>query len=172
MTYLALSDAAEAPAFWQVGCLEVATTEKRMTQAHQDVEHGRQLGIGARVLDAAEAASRCPLPLADARTGAGGGPRSPRRRTGWCGGRVATGDRVVLATGIWGPALAATAGVRLPMVDVQHPYLFTAERPELDDTPIDAPIVRYPDHTVYTRCHGRRCGLGSRGASTTGATAR
>jgi hypothetical protein len=44
---------------------------------------------------------------------------------------------------------------------VQHPYLFTAELPELDDTPIDAPIVRYPEHTVYTRRHGRRYGLGS-----------
>lgn len=67
----------------------------------------------------------------------------------------------MLATGIWGPVLAAGVGVRLPMVNVQHPYVFTAERPELDDTPIDAPIVRYPDHAVYTRRHGRRYGLGS-----------
>ncbi|GAB2601705.1 hypothetical protein GCM10027168_38540 [Streptomyces capparidis] len=70
-------------------------------------------------------------------------------------------DRVVLATGIWGPVLAAGAGVRLPMVAVQHPYLFTADLPGLDDTPVDAPIVRYPDHLVYTRRHGRRYGLGS-----------
>ncbi|WP_246102864.1 NAD(P)/FAD-dependent oxidoreductase [Streptomyces piniterrae] len=76
-------------------------------------------------------------------------------------GELVRAGRVVLATGIWGPVLAAAAGVRLPMVDVQHPYLFTDERPELDDTPIDMPIVRYPDHTVYTRRHGRRYGLGS-----------
>lgn len=76
-------------------------------------------------------------------------------------GTLLRAGRVVLATGIWGPVLAAEVGVRLPMVDVQHPYLFTAELPGLDDTPIDAPIVRYPDHTVYARRHGRRYGLGS-----------
>ncbi|MFH8493888.1 hypothetical protein [Streptomyces coeruleorubidus] len=70
-------------------------------------------------------------------------------------------DRVVGATGIWGPVLAAEAGLRLPMVAVQHPYLLTKELPGLDDTPIDAPIVRYPEHTVYIRRHGRRYGLGS-----------
>lgn len=31
----------------------------------------------------------------------------------------------------------------------------------LDETPIDTRIVRYPDHAVHTRCHGRRYGLGS-----------
>lgn len=70
-------------------------------------------------------------------------------------------DHVVVATGIWGPVLAADAGVRLPMVDVQHPYLFTAEVEGLDDTPIDTPIVRYLDQAVYTRRHGRRYGLGT-----------
>ncbi|MGW1814837.1 NAD(P)/FAD-dependent oxidoreductase [Streptomyces sp. NPDC002125] len=77
------------------------------------------------------------------------------------GGEHLRAGHVVLAVGIWGPVLAATAGVRLPMVDVQHPYMFTAERPELDDTPIDGPLVRYPDQTVYARRHGRRYGLGS-----------
>lgn len=76
-------------------------------------------------------------------------------------GKLLRADQVVLATGIWGPILAANAGVQLPMVDVQHPYVFTAELPELDDTPIDAPIVRYPDQAVYTRRHGRRYGQGS-----------
>ncbi|MDQ1013349.1 glycine/D-amino acid oxidase-like deaminating enzyme [Streptomyces sp. V4I23] len=76
-------------------------------------------------------------------------------------GKLLKADRVVLATGIWGPILAADAGVRLPMVDVQHPYLFTAELSELDDAPIDTPIIRYPDQAVYTRRHGRRYGVGS-----------
>nr|WP_228079275.1 FAD-dependent oxidoreductase [Streptomyces sp. MA3_2.13] len=76
-------------------------------------------------------------------------------------GELLRAGRTVLATGIWGPVLAATASVRLPMAAVQHPYLYTAELPELDDTPIDGPIVRYPDHAVYTRRHGRRYGLGS-----------
>ncbi len=47
------------------------------------------------------------------------------------------------------------------MVAVQHPYVHTIELPDLDDTPIDEPIVRYPDHAVYTRRHGRRYGLGT-----------
>ncbi|WP_062206716.1 FAD-binding oxidoreductase [Streptomyces sp. NBRC 109706] len=76
-------------------------------------------------------------------------------------GELLRAGRTVLATGIWGPVLAARAGARLPMVAVQHPYLYTAELPGLDDTPIDGPIVRYPDHAVYTRRHGRRYGLGS-----------
>ncbi|MGY5125099.1 NAD(P)/FAD-dependent oxidoreductase [Streptomyces nigrescens] len=199
-TYRELSAAADEPAFWQVGCLEVATTEERLAQAHQDVEHGRGLGIEARVLDAAEAVALAPA-LVDAEQALGAlhipsdgaadpvgltrllvaaaetaGARFRWRtpvqaleadrgrligvRTGTTG-ELLRADRVVLATGIWGPVLAAGVGVRLPMVDVQHPYFFTAEQPELDDTPIDMPIVRYPDHAVYTRRHGRRYGLGS-----------
>ncbi|RJQ80420.1 FAD-binding oxidoreductase [Pseudonocardiaceae bacterium YIM PH 21723] len=82
---------------------------------------------------------------------------------------VRTGERntlrrakkVVLAAGIWGPVLAAKAGIRLPMVAVQHPYVFTPDLDTLDDTPIDEPIVLYPDEHVYTRRHGTRYGLGS-----------
>ncbi|MEU2928703.1 FAD-dependent oxidoreductase [Streptomyces sp. NPDC007251] len=199
-TYLALSQAAPAPAFWQVGCLEVATTPARLEQAHRDVEQGRQAGIEARVVDAAEAVALAPA-LVDPERALGGlylpgdGAADPAALThalveaaekdgarfrfgtpvhalqtedgrvvgvrAGADGELVRAGRVVLATGIWGPVLAAGAGVRLPMVDVQHPYQFTAELPGLDDTPIDAPIVRYPDHTVYTRRHGRRYGLGS-----------
>ncbi|MFH9298922.1 NAD(P)/FAD-dependent oxidoreductase [Streptomyces sp. NPDC017520] len=198
--YRALSDDGPVDAFWQVGCLEVATTRARLEQAHRDVEHGRGLGVEARVIDAAEAVALAPA-LVDAERALGAlhipsdGAADPaalthaliaagerrgarfrfdtpvlalevegRRIVGVRAGKNGTllrADRVVLATGIWGPVLAAEAGVRLPMVDVQHPYLFTAERPELDDTPIDTPIVRYPDQAVYTRRHGRRYGLGS-----------
>jgi len=88
--------------------------------------------------------------------GSGGRVTGIRTETG-----TVPAGQVVLAAGIWGPALAAEAGLRLPMIAVQHPYVFTAERPELDDVPDTAPIVRYPDETVYTRRHGRRYGLGS-----------
>ncbi|MGW7522782.1 NAD(P)/FAD-dependent oxidoreductase [Streptomyces sp. NPDC054783] len=199
-TYLALSATAPAPVFWQVGCLEVATTAARLEQAHRDVEQGGRAGIEARVVDAAETVALAPALVDPDRALGGlympsdgaadpaaithalveaaekGGARfrfgTPVRALETQDGRVvgvragADGEpvragRVVLATGIWGPVLAAGARVRLPMVDVQHPYQFTAELPGLDDTPIDAPIVRYPDHTVYTRRHGRRYGLGS-----------
>ncbi|MGW1659392.1 NAD(P)/FAD-dependent oxidoreductase [Streptomyces atratus] len=199
-TYRALSESGPTAAFWQVGCLEIATTPARMEQAHRDVEHGRHLGIEARVVDAAEAVALAPA-LVDAEHALGAlhissdgaadpaalthalvdaaerggarfrfntpvlaleteGSRIVGVRAGK-DGKLRRANQVVLATGIWGPVLAADAGVRLPMVDVQHPYLFTAELPELDDTPIDAPIVRYPDQAVYTRRHGRRYGLGS-----------
>ncbi|GAB2912973.1 NAD(P)/FAD-dependent oxidoreductase [Streptomyces mayteni] len=200
-TYLELSAAAPEPVFRQVGCLEVATTPARLEQAHQDVEHGRGLGIEARVVDAAAAVALAPalvdperalgglhipsdgaadpvavtraLVAAAERGGAEFRWRTPVSalerergrivgvRTGGADGRLLRAEHVVLAVGIWGPPLAGGVGVRLPMVPVQHPYLFTAERPELDDTPIDGPIVRYPDHTVYTRRHGRRYGVGS-----------
>lgn len=199
-TYLALSRTAPAPVFRQVGCLEIATGPDRLEQAHRDVEHGRAVGIEARVIGATEAAALAPA-LVDAEKALGalhipadgaadpvalthalvdaaerGGVRfrwnTPVRgleieRGAVIGVRAGEddqlirADRVVLATGIWGPVLAAQTGVRLPMVDVQHPYVFTAELPGLDDTPLDTPIVRYPDHAVYTRRHGRRYGLGS-----------
>ncbi|MET9774004.1 FAD-dependent oxidoreductase [Streptomyces sp. NPDC006367] len=199
-TYRALSRTAPAPVFWQVGCLEIATGPARLEQAHHDVEHGRRLGIEARVLDADEAVALAPA-LVDAERALGAlhipsdgaadpaalthalvdaaetrGARfrwnTPVRALEGDRGRIVgvrvgrdaellKAGRVVLATGIWGPVLAADAGVRLPMVDVQHPYLFTTEVDGLDDTPIDTPIVRYPDQAVYTRRHGRRYGLGT-----------
>ncbi|MBQ0829536.1 NAD(P)/FAD-dependent oxidoreductase [Streptomyces tagetis] len=199
-TYRALSGDGPGWAFRQVGCLEVATTEARLERAHRDAEHGRRLGVEARVIGPGETAALAPalvdpgivhgalhipgdgaadpalltrLLLDDAeRAGARlrfetpvvalerEGGRVTGVRTG-PGGEVIGAGRVVLATGIWGPVLAADAGVRLPMVAVQHPYLYTADVPGLDDTVIDAPIVRYPEHAVYTRRHGRRYGLGS-----------
>ncbi|MFF3909507.1 NAD(P)/FAD-dependent oxidoreductase [Streptomyces sp. NPDC001848] len=198
--YRALSRSGTDQVFWQVGCLEIATTPARLEQAHHDVEHGRRLGVEARVLGPDEALALAPalvdaervrgalhvpsdgaadpallthlLVAAAERAGARFLFDTPVRALELDNGRVTgvrTGGepellraaRVVLAAGVWGPALAAQAGVRLPMVAVQHPYLYTRELPGLDDTFIDAPIVRYPDHCVYTRRHGRRYGLGS-----------
>jgi glycine/D-amino acid oxidase-like deaminating enzyme len=199
-TYRALPRNGEDKIFWQVGCLEIATTPARLEQAHHDVEHGRRLGVEAQVLDPAEAVALAPA-LVDAERVRGAlhvpsdGAADPVRLTRLlvaaaerAGARflfdtpvtalekegdrvtgvrtrataeVLRADRVVLATGIWGPVLAARADIRLPMVAVQHPYLYTRELPGLDDTFIDAPIVRYPDHAVYTRRHGRRYGVGS-----------
>ncbi|MFJ4036124.1 NAD(P)/FAD-dependent oxidoreductase [Streptomyces griseoluteus] len=187
-------------AFWQVGCLEVATGPARLERAHHDVEHGARLGLTARVLGPVEAAGLAPG-LVDPERALGAlfvpsdgavdpvlltrllvekAERAGARfrfkthvtalaqergrvvgvRAGTEGELIPAG-RVVLAAGVWGPVLAARAGVRLPMAAVQHPYLYTRELPGLDDTFTDTPIVRYPDHSVYTRRHGRRYGLGS-----------
>ncbi|MEU4151351.1 FAD-binding oxidoreductase [Streptomyces sp. NPDC026659] len=195
-TYRALG----GDAFWQVGCLEVATGEARLEQAHRDVEQGRRVGIEARVVGAGEAVALAPglvdpdralgalyipsdgavdpvllthLLVEDAEK-AGVGFRFGTavralevERGRVVGVRVGEGDelvraeQVVLAAGIWGPVLAASVGVRLPMVAVRHPYAYTGELAGLDDTFIDGPIVRYPEHSVYTRRHGRRYGVGS-----------
>lgn len=67
-------------------------------------------------------------------------------------------DDVVLATGIWGPTLAALAGQQLPLVPVAHPYVHTTPR-----APATArsPFVRWPEQHVYGRGHGDRIGLGT-----------
>ncbi|MFI9307040.1 NAD(P)/FAD-dependent oxidoreductase [Streptomyces triculaminicus] len=181
-----------------IGCLEIVTDPTRLDQAHPDVEHGRRLGIEARVLDAADAVALTPA-LVDAERALGAlyvpsdGVADPvalthalvdaaeRGSTGFrwntpvralesdrgrvVGVRVGKdaellrADRVVLATGIWGPVLAAGTGVRLPMVDVQHPYVFATEVGGLDDTPVgypDRPLSR-PRRAAFTPT--RRRGL-------------
>ncbi|WP_039937974.1 NAD(P)/FAD-dependent oxidoreductase, partial [Streptomyces himastatinicus] len=83
----------------------------------------------------------------------GGRVRSVR-----AGDREWAADDVVLACGIWGPAVAALAGVGLPLVPVGHPYVHgprhTAPHPP-------SPFVRWPEHHVYARDHGDRDGLGT-----------
>ncbi|QKW07741.1 FAD-binding oxidoreductase [Streptomyces sp. NA04227] len=186
--------------FREVGCLEVATSEGRLERAHRDVEHGRGLGVAARVVGPEEAVALAPA-LVDPQRACGAlyvpgdgavdpvlltrllvdaaerdgvrfrfktpvvalehaGDRVTGVRVG-ADGEVVAAERVVLAAGIWGPVLAAQVGVRLPMTAVRHPYLYTRELPEPADALGDGPIVRYPEHCVYTRRHGRRYGLGS-----------
>ncbi|MGC9671314.1 NAD(P)/FAD-dependent oxidoreductase [Planosporangium sp. 12N6] len=67
-------------------------------------------------------------------------------------------DDVVIACGIWGPAVAALAGVRLPLTPVSHPYVYGPRRPAGSVSP---PFVRWPEHHVYARDHGDRLGLGT-----------
>lgn len=199
-TFGALRDGTGAPAFRQVGCLEVATGAERLASFDADVAHGRSLGIDARVIGAAEAAGLAPG-LVDPEQALGAlyvpsdGAAEPAALTAalieaaaargvtfhWettvhelavARGRVVgavtdagvmSADHVVLAAGIWGTRLTEPAGLRLPMVAVEHPYVLSPERPELADAPAPTtrPIVRYPEHAVYTRQHGHRWGLGS-----------
>jgi glycine/D-amino acid oxidase-like deaminating enzyme len=67
-------------------------------------------------------------------------------------------DDVVLACGIWGPAVAALAGVSLPLVPVGHPYVYG---PVHEAAAAATPFVRWPEHHIYARDHGDRVGLGS-----------
>src|SRR5262245_40218296 len=70
-------------------------------------------------------------------------------------GTIAT-DTVVLCAGIWGPKAARlVGGVRVPLVPVQHQYLFTAPIPELagETREVVHPILRHQDHSMYFRQH-------------------
>ncbi len=73
-------------------------------------------------------------------------------------------DVVVCCAGVWGPALAATVGLTLPMLPTEHQYAVTSPIPELADaTGREAmrPIIRHHDIGVYYRDHGDRVGVGS-----------
>src|SRR5699024_8169760 len=68
------------------------------------------------------------------------------------------GDDVVIACGIWGPGVAASAGQSLPLVPVGHPYVYG---PAQGSSTTGSSFVRWPEHHVYARDHGDRLGLGT-----------
>jgi glycine/D-amino acid oxidase-like deaminating enzyme len=67
-------------------------------------------------------------------------------------------DDVVIACGIWGPALAWLVDIRMPLTPVAHPYVYGARR-SVPHPP--SPFVRRPEHHVYARDHGDRDGMGT-----------
>jgi glycine cleavage system T protein len=72
-------------------------------------------------------------------------------------------ETVVLAAGIWGPRAAALAGVRVPLVPVEHQYAVTAPLPELagQTAEVGHPILRHQDHSMYFRQQGDAYGIGN-----------
>ena len=72
-------------------------------------------------------------------------------------------DTVVLAAGIWGPKVAALAGVRMPLAPVLHQYAVTAPLPELagETREVVHPILRHQDHDLYFRQQGDAYGIGN-----------
>ncbi|KAI9375658.1 FAD dependent oxidoreductase [Aspergillus egyptiacus] len=66
-------------------------------------------------------------------------------------------ERVVLATGIWAKNLC-DFDLPVPVIPVAHPYMFGEQH---EPKPYTSPFVRYPEHHVYVRDHGRCFGLGS-----------
>jgi len=72
--------------------------------------------------------------------------------------QAVSADDIVVACGIWGPAIAALAGQMMPLVPVAHPYVYGPDRSSA--TPM-SPFLRWPEHHVYARNHGDRLGLGT-----------
>lgn len=76
---------------------------------------------------------------------------------------VIRADEVLLCTNIWGPVLAGRAGVRLPLMAVEHQYLISEPLPELagETRFIAHPILRHQDARLYYRQHADAYGIGS-----------
>ena len=55
-------------------------------------------------------------------------------------------EKVVIAAGMWSRELGRLAGIRVPVVALEHQYLLTEPIP---DMPPDLPTLRDPDHRVY-----------------------
>lgn len=73
-------------------------------------------------------------------------------------------DVVVCCAGVWGPAIARSVGLTLPMVAFEHQYVVTSPVAALAanaEREATMPIVRHHDAGVYVRDHGDRVGIGS-----------
>lgn len=84
------------------------------------------------------------------------------------GVQTATGvipaDLVVIAAGGWGNSIAATAGVVLPLVSMEHQYVVTEPVSVLAkgrDGDASVPIVRIYEAGTYVRDEGDKAGVGS-----------
>jgi sarcosine dehydrogenase len=72
-------------------------------------------------------------------------------------GRIAT-ETLVVAAGIWSPALGRMAGLTLPLVPMHHQYVETAPLPDLAKRVI--PNLRDPDNLIYLRQREQNLVLG------------
>ncbi len=77
---------------------------------------------------------------------------------------VIDADIVILAAGSWGRGLAASAGVTLPMVAMEHQYAITEDIDVIQshaDKDASLPFIRHFDGGVYMRNEGAGVGIGS-----------
>jgi dimethylglycine oxidase len=78
-------------------------------------------------------------------------------------GTIACGEAAI-CTGVWGPKVAALAGLTLPLMPVEHQYAHTAPIPHLAADAareIVEPMVRHQDSAMYWRQHGDHYGIGN-----------
>lgn len=62
---------------------------------------------------------------------------------------------VVNAAGMWAPRIAEMAGVRLPIVPLQHEFVVTDVVTRLAQQPDEIPVIRDPDASFYVRAEGK-----------------
>jgi len=66
-------------------------------------------------------------------------------------------DKVVIASGIWGPLMGDMAGVGVPLMPVEHPLLFFGPYEEIQDTEemLVYPLLRDQGNSAYVRDTGK-----------------
>ena len=66
-------------------------------------------------------------------------------------------DKVVIASGIWGPLLGDMVGVPVPLAPVEHPLLFFGPLPQAQDAEdfLVYPLLRDQGNSAYVRDTGR-----------------
>ena len=66
-------------------------------------------------------------------------------------------DKVVIASGIWGPLMGDMAGVGVPLMPVEHPLLFFGPYEEIQDTEemLVHPLLRDQGNSAYVRDTGK-----------------
>jgi glycine cleavage system T protein len=76
-------------------------------------------------------------------------------------------DRVLIATGIWGPLVGRLAGITIPLMPFRHLYAETETIPELaaartaDSPELQHPVLRHQDRSMYFKQKGDAYGIGS-----------
>ncbi len=72
-------------------------------------------------------------------------------------------ERVLMCAGIWGPTVAAMAGVPIPLLAVQHQLVWTDPIPELEGETREVahPILRHQDMAMYFRHRGDHYAVGN-----------
>ena len=65
--------------------------------------------------------------------------------------------KVVIASGIWGPLMGDMAGVRVPLMPVEHPLLFFGPYEDIQDTEemLVYPLLRDQGNSAYVRDTGK-----------------
>lgn len=72
-------------------------------------------------------------------------------------------ELLICCTGLWAETIGRLVGVKIPLIPMQHPYVWTSPLPELAEETTEArfPILRHQDRSLYLRQHRERLGIGS-----------
>jgi glycine cleavage system aminomethyltransferase T/glycine/D-amino acid oxidase-like deaminating enzyme len=105
--------------------------------------------------DAVELQDRTPVTGIEQANGRVTGVVTPR-------GTIAT-DRVLVCAGIWGPKIGRIAGIPVPLMPVEHQFVWTEPMPEFANSEREAmwPVVRHQDRDLYFRHRDDHFAVGS-----------